>query len=357
MSSPDADRTEVAVAVGPTPAPGDRSASVRTYASQDLLRALIREAAVGAGLGQVDPSVPFADIIKPGGVVLLKPNWVLHVNHSGAGMGCMVTHPSFVLAALEEVLAARPGRVLIADAPIQSADFDRLVTPEWRRQVCAVAGETPVEILDLRNTVAARMGGILTSQGGRRNPSRFVLFDLGRDSLLEAVSSAAGRFRCTSYDPDDMSRVQGPGVHKFLLCKEPFEVDVILSLPKLKAHAKAGVTAALKNVVGLNGDKNYLPHHRVGGSALGGDCYGGLKPFKRLAEWLLDQANRRIGRPAYRVFSSPLGSPTPCMVATWKASGQGMTRPGGWCSTSTGSYCTAMRRGSCTMCPSARSFR
>jgi hypothetical protein len=88
-------------------------------------------------------------------------------------------------------------------------------------------------------------------------------------------------------------------VHRFLLCKEPFEADVIINLPKLKTHAKAGVTAALKNLVGMNGDKNFLPHHRVGGSAIGGDCYEGFKPFKRLAESFLDAANRRIGQRSY----------------------------------------------------------
>ena len=109
--------------------------SASAYESRDLLRALIRDAAVGAGLGEMNPLVPFADIVKPGASVLLKPNWVLHVNRSGATMDCMVTHPAFILAALEEVLAARPGRVLIADAPIQGADFDCLITPEWRDQV------------------------------------------------------------------------------------------------------------------------------------------------------------------------------------------------------------------------------
>ena len=88
--------------------------------------------------------------------------------------------------------------------------------------------------MDLRNTIAIHIGRVLTTQAGRRDPGRFVLFDLGRDSLLEAISKPAGRFRITSYDPDDMSRVQGPGVHKFSLCKEPFEADVILNLPKLK---------------------------------------------------------------------------------------------------------------------------
>ena len=37
----------------------------------------------------------------------------------------------------------------------------------------------------------------------------------------------------------------------------------------------------------------------MGGSALGGDCYEGLKPFKRVAESFMDAANRRIGRRTY----------------------------------------------------------
>ena len=45
-----------------------------------------------------------------------------------------------------------------------------------------------------------------------------------------------------------------------------------MNLPKLKTHKKTGVTLALKNLVGINGDKNWLPHHsRRLASAQGGD--------------------------------------------------------------------------------------
>lgn len=269
------------------------------YDDAPALRALVRDAMVQAGLGERDPKAPLADVIPAGGSVLLKPNWVLHKNNSGAGMDCMVTHQEFILAALDEVLAAGAGRVIIADAPIQSAQFDVLASPAWRERVAELGGSTPVEILDFRDTVVTVRGRDIRPQTHLRDAERFVRFDLGSDSLLEPISEPVGRFRNTSYNPDDMTRVQRPGVHQYLLCKEPFEVDVILNLPKLKAHAKAGVTAALKNLVGVNGDKNFLPHHSVGGSALGGDCYEGLKPFKRLAEAMLDRANRRIGRRGY----------------------------------------------------------
>ena len=272
------------------------------YDDAPALRALVRDAMVQAGLGERDPKAPLADIVPEGGSVLLKPNWVLHKNNSGDGMDCMVTHPEFILAALGEVLAAGAGRVIIADAPIQSAQFDVLAPPPWRERVAELGGSTPIEILDFRDTVVTMQGRDIRPRTHLRDPERFVRFDLGSESLLEPVSWPAGRFRCTNYDPDDLARVQRPGVHQYLLCKEPFEVDVILNLPKLKAHAKAGVTAALKNLVGVNGDKNFLPHHRVGGSAVGGDCYEGLKPFKRAAEAMVDRANRRIGRRGYVSF-------------------------------------------------------
>jgi uncharacterized protein (DUF362 family) len=271
----------------------------RIYEDCEALASLMRDSMLQAGLGETDPKAPLADIIRAGDTVLLKPNWVLHKNPGGGGMDCMVTHPAFILAALRQVLAAGAGRVIIADAPIQVTQFDVLVTAAWRRQVAEAAGATPVKVLDLRDTVTTLRGRRMTPQAHRRDPDRFILFDLGSDSLLEPISKPEGNFRCSQYDPDDLRRVQRPGVHRFLLCKEAFEADVVINLPKLKTHGKAGVTAALKNLVGINGDKNYLPHHRVGGSAAGGDCYEGHSPLKRAAESLIDAANRRIGRRGY----------------------------------------------------------
>ena len=42
-------------------------------------------------------------------------------------------------------------------------------------------------------------------------------------------------------------------------------------MPKLKTHQKVGVTLALKNLVGINGSKDWLPHYRPGAPEEGGD--------------------------------------------------------------------------------------
>jgi uncharacterized protein (DUF362 family) len=274
------------------------------YGRQDVIEELVRDCLLQAGLGQKNPDVPLADIIQPGSTILVKPNWVLHYNQSNQGMECMVTHPTFVLAALKEVFAAKPERVILGDAPIQGCIWKELITEEFCREVALLSQSTRVDLVDFRRTILSKGNLIEGRETNVHDESRYVLFDLGPDSLLEPISRPEGRFRVTMYDPSELATTHRPGRHQYLLCREAFEADVILNLPKLKTHCKAGLTAALKNLVGLNGNKEYLPHHRVGGSTWGGDCYPGMAPLKRVAEHCLDMANKNIGQPVNGVWTS-----------------------------------------------------
>jgi hypothetical protein len=96
-----------------------------------------------------------------------------------------------------------------------------------------------------------------------------------------------------------MASSHSPGVHKYCIAKDYFDADVVISLPKLKTHQKTGITGALKNLVGINGDKDFLPHHRIGGTDMGGDCYPGGSKLRYWAELLLDGANRRQGKKSF----------------------------------------------------------
>src|SRR5258706_1263861 len=76
------------------------------------------------------------------------------------------------------------------------------------------------------------------------------------------------------------------------------EADVFINLPKLKTHKKVGVTCALKNLVGINANKNWLPHHTEGTPESGGDQFprGTLK--SRLERSWMGTAKRWLkGRP------------------------------------------------------------
>jgi len=251
------------------------------------------------------PSGPLASIVRPGMTVLMKPNWVLHQNQAGSGMECMITHQAFVLAALDEVLKARPARVILGDAPVQSCRWDEVITGDFRRQVeqRAEKAGVAVELVDFRRT-KTRSGNLADGvEHELRDEAKYALFDLGQDSLLDAVATSEHRFRVTNYDPGKLRQSHSVGRHQYSICREALEADVVLSLPKLKTHRKAGLSGALKNLVGINGNKDYLPHHRVGGTDDGGDCYPGRSLRKRLVEFFLDMANRRIGAPSYRFWA------------------------------------------------------
>ncbi|HSK65119.1 MAG TPA: DUF362 domain-containing protein, partial [Pyrinomonadaceae bacterium] len=130
----------------------------------------------------------------------------------------------------------------------------------------------------------------------------FVLFDLGADSLLEPITDEKDDFRVTCYDPRLMAKTHGRGRHRYLVARDVMTADVVINLPKLKTHKKAGITCALKNLIGINGNKEYLPHHRLGGTDLGGDCYPGDSKVKRMLEYAADQQNLADGGAKARVW-------------------------------------------------------
>lgn len=271
-----------------------------TYFIQKKLDELVRDAMIQGGLGRSSMAAPLADIVATGEVVLLKPNWVFHKNKAGHGMACMVTQPEFVEAIIRQLVLAEPGKIIIADAPIQGADFDSIVPHEWRKRVKALARKIPIEFIDFRRVIWSP--GLLrpSLRKTQRSERDYSLFDLGSDSVLESISIPSGRFRNTCYDHRALEKTHRSGCHKYLICREMFTADTVINLPKLKSHRKTGMTGALKNLVGMNGDKDYLPHHRVGGTDDGGDCYPGNWPLKALSERITDLANQRVESLAYK---------------------------------------------------------
>ena len=63
------------------------------------------------------------------------------------------------------------------------------------------------------------------------------------------------------------------------------EADVIINLPKPKTHRLAGITGAMKNMIGCNTMKEYLPHHSMGGPGRG-DEYPKSGVIKSLQSFL-----------------------------------------------------------------------
>lgn len=237
---------------------------------------------------------PLGAWIFPGARVTLKPNWVLHENQSGQGMDCLVTHPAVIESVLEYVLLARPGKVVLGDAPVQGCDLPVLLRAGGIEELVQGFRQRGLDLslADFRRTILDGNRPGAAREENRRSLDDYVLFDLANESLLEPLTTDAGRFRVTMYNPALLGRTHQAGRHQYLVARAAIDCDVFINLPKLKAHKKACITGALKNLVGINGNKEFLPHHRKGGSSSGGDCYAGGSRWKRAAEECFDWANR-----------------------------------------------------------------
>jgi len=270
-----------------------------------LVRDCLRELGLDAGRFGTRAWNPLGDLVRPGGKIVVKPNWVLHRNMGAGGMDCMVTHPAVLRAVLEYVFLARPAQVVLGDAPIQGCDFERLLDFGGLRTVIAAfpARGLPLAVKDFRRTVMTEERGLKSVAEELRPESDYVLVDLGPDSWLEPISRDWKKFRVTVYDPRKMWAHHRPGRHRFLVARDILAADLVVNVPKLKARKKAGITCCLKNLIGINGNKEYLPHHRKGAADSGaGDNYAHRQWQMGLAEDLLDAANCLRGWPrVYRL--------------------------------------------------------
>lgn len=281
-------------------------ASRDVYRDFDLARATLRSLALLAGWGGDASSQEsmFARVAKPGQKVVVKPNWVLHDNRGPWGLDPLVTHATLIRTVVEELLRADVATVTLGDAPLQECDFQVLMSAsgigEWAAALAAKDSRFHGP-RDYRRTQSREVEGVRVEREGLLPVDRFVLFDLKGDSLLEPISGD-GRFRVTVYPPNEMARTHAKGRHNFLIARDIIEADLVVNMPKLKTHKKAGVTCALKNLIGINGNKEFLPHHRLGGSESGGDCYPGADKVKEALEFVFDRANSSKSHTARRAW-------------------------------------------------------
>jgi uncharacterized protein (DUF362 family) len=245
---------------------------------------------------------PIGTLVAPGKQIILKPNWIRHWNPAEDGRGgtvdSVITHGS-VLRAVSDyaMIAAGPeGNVAIAEAPQMDCDFDEIRRIVGLDEIRAAYDELlgrDLRVIDLRReTVQFKDGIIQERKALPGDPLGYRAVDLGEKSFFTGSGLDPNRFRGADYDPGPTAKHHSGGRNAYLLSETVLSADLVINLPKLKTHKKTGVTLALKNLVGINGDKNWLPHHSVGSVDEGGDEV----PQNRLIDRLRSRATE-IARP------------------------------------------------------------
>jgi hypothetical protein len=195
----------------------------------------------------------------------------------------------------------------VGDCPLQSADWPRLcqqsgLTTFMESLQAKSAGR--VVFRDLRREVFRQeAGGFLVSvRGEHGDPRGYREVELGARSHLEAISDQAERFGVNDYGATVTRSNHRRGSHRYCLSQTVLDADLFINLPKWKTHAKAGLTCALKNLVGVNGDKACLPHFRRGAPKWGGDEYPDDGRWLYWTQTSLREALQKRSRIGYRAL-------------------------------------------------------
>ncbi|NDJ78702.1 MAG: DUF362 domain-containing protein [Chloroflexi bacterium] len=146
------------------------------------------------------------DVVRPGDSVAIKTNLTGGVgwedNLAVSGVESYATHPTVVRALVEAVQAVGAGEVFIVEAVADLYSF-----PRWGYR--DIADDLGVTLVDLNRNAPY---------------SSFEEQEVGTDWMI---------------------------YERFLVNRLLQEVDVFMSVAKLKCHATAGVTLSMKNLVGI----------------------------------------------------------------------------------------------------------
>lgn len=254
---------------------------------------------------------PIGQLVAPGKHIVLKPNWIRHWNSSedpGSTVDSVITHGSVLRAVADyAMIAAGPdGNVTIAEAPQMDCDFDVIHQIVGLGEIVAVYNtllNRGLEVIDLRRETVTFKDGIIDERKSLPgDPLGYRAVDLGDRSFFTGSGLDPNRFRGADYDPGPTAEHHSGGRNAYLLSETVLSADLVINLPKLKTHKKTGVTLALKNLVGINGDKNWLPHHTLGSGAEGGDEFPEHRLIDRLRSRAIDFARPILARGRMREF-------------------------------------------------------
>ena len=248
---------------------------------------MVRELLVKLGLDKENVNTPkwnpFKDIIKPGNNVLIKPNLVSNQHYLGnEALYSTITHGSILRPIIDYVYIALndKGSIVIADNPIEMADFDALMNLTKIKDLVkslTERGYPDLKVFDLRPRLCKEdKKGRFYYENQTGDPLGYTNIDLGSNSLFAEFDLDRDIHYYTLADQtiDHLNpkcvrqsltdKYHNSSRHSYIVSKTVLDSDVIINFAKLKSHCKAGVSLTLKNMIGMVYQKECMPHHRPG---------------------------------------------------------------------------------------------
>lgn len=252
---------------------------------------------------------PLGDLIKPGNKVVIKPNFALDYHRGGETVFSIIVHASVLRPILDyaQLALKGKGKLMIGDAPVTDANWDNLVKVSRVGEMLDKLNRLyplPVSLRDWRKVVVKgydQNNLFLSRQIQEYGAKRSMLVNLGsRSAFFDLPREIEKLYYGADFDRRVPQSHHRGEIQEYSVAADVLEADAVISVPKLKTHKSAGVTLNVKNIVGINTDKNFLPHYRIGEPRDGGDEYPDTKGdwlrFKgKLARLFIDIALGRLG--------------------------------------------------------------
>lgn len=230
-------------------------------------------------ISRILPDTLFS-IIKPTDTVVLKPNWVKESHlYKPDDWEYVITHPDIITSVLKKVVEnLGPGaKIIITDGPQTDSSFSEILAHYpislWKN--ISTEKGISLEIIDLRDEEWTTKGDMIVHRSKLKgDPKGKALFNLKDDhsEFYGKIKSKRGYYGA-DYNLKETNLAHNGNDNKYSISRSIIEADVFINIPKLKTHKKAGITCCLKNLVGINTFKNYLPHYSEGGPNEGGDQF------------------------------------------------------------------------------------
>lgn len=301
----------------------------QNYSSEEKIRALVSKTIRTLNLP--------TGFIQPGEKVILKPNWVKEHDERHPGDDTsweyVVTHPLIIETVAEWAAGClgNSGQIIFCDAPQTDSSFAKIrkycrldeMIARLRKQYPQIK----FQLLDLRPEEWHAVDGITLSKtklpGDPLGSTQIHLDESSEFYNFKGLGNLFG----ASIDMAETNRHHQGLNHEYLLCRTPMDADVFINLPKMKTHKKVGITCALKNLVGINANKNWLPHHTEGTPAQGGDQFPANTAKARLEQRWMGAAKRMILRyPPLAKFLIPIKG----LARHFFGDTQNVVRSGNW---------------------------
>lgn len=217
-------------------------------------------------------------IVKPGNKVVVKPNFVKESHlYKLNEWEYVITHIEVIRFVLINIIEAlnNNGEIIILDAPQTDSDFKKILKNTHLPEIVNELQKTTdvkIKYFDIREERWYYKKGIVVNRKKLDgDPLGYVNVNLGADS--EYYLKKNKDFYGADYDIEETKKYHNEHDNIYVISKTVLDCDVFVNLPKLKTHKLGGITASLKNIVGVAVIKNSIPHHTLGAPETGGDKF------------------------------------------------------------------------------------